>query len=205
MKNNKGFTTIEVLITFVLLAIIVTSLYGTVESYKNKENIESYKSKVMSYKNLLTKEIQDDLIKRGLIDARVIYAKMDDSDPSNVKPETYTVDLYFKDGTSSELKVERILADDYGANDNATDTACSSGKNDMFAIYYGQADDLTKYTLPDFGFGTNESGCKVLDLRITGVDINIENDILTIFIEFYHPDFGNKYGINIICPINFNG
>ena len=33
--NNKGVTTIEILISFVLLAIIVVSLYGSVESYKN--------------------------------------------------------------------------------------------------------------------------------------------------------------------------
>lgn len=210
MKNNKGFTTIEILITFVLLAIIVTSLYGTVESYKNKENIESYKSKILSYKNLLTREIQDDLIKKGLIDVRVSTTQMDITDPNNVVPERENVYLYFRDGTTSLLTIERVLADDYGTTDSTDGTDCPSGKNDMFAIYYGPyyggtASDLTKYTLPDLGFGTNETGCKVLDLRITGVNISTDNNILTIYIEFYHPDFGTKYAIDIVCPIYFKG
>lgn len=64
--NNKGITTIEILICFVLLAVISTSLYNTVSIYRNKQILEGEKEKIYTYKNLLTKEIQDDIIKRGL-------------------------------------------------------------------------------------------------------------------------------------------
>mgnify|MGYP004507722323 CR=1 FL=1 len=64
--NNNGITTIEILICFVLLAVISTSLYNTVSVYRNKQTLEMEKEKIYTYKNLLTKEIQDDIIKRGL-------------------------------------------------------------------------------------------------------------------------------------------
>ena len=101
--NKKGLTTIELLISFVLLAIIVASAYGTVESYKNKESIEEYKNNIYTYKNLLTREIQGDLIKKGLIDATVQRTAVNASDPSNVIPEKYTLNLFFRDGSSSIL------------------------------------------------------------------------------------------------------
>lgn len=195
--NNKGVTTIEILISFVLLAIIVVSLYGSVESYKNKQNIESEKNQIMTYKNLLTKEIQDDLIMKGLIDVTVKHQPFV---AVPITPETYTVDFSFRDGTKSQLIVKRILANDYGVVGSGS---CTSGKNDYFSISYGPEGDLTEYELPDLGSGENNEGCKVLDLRMSDININTDNDILTIDIRFYHPDFSTKYGIDIACPINF--
>ena len=195
--NNKGVTTIEILISFVLLAIIVVSLYGSVESYKNKQNIESNKNQIMTYKNLLTKEIQDDLIMKGLIDVTVKHQPFV---AVPITPETYTVNFSFRDGTKSQLIVKRILANDYGVVGSGS---CTSGKNDYFSISYGPDGDLTEYELPDLGSGENKEGCKVLDLRMSDININTDNDILTIDIRFYHPDFSTKYGIDIACPINF--
>lgn len=200
--NNKGMTTVEVLISFVLLAIIVVSLYGSVESYKNKENIESNKNQIMTYKNLLTKEIQDDLIMKGLIDATVKHTEIEiDAAGNVVNPEVYTVDLSFRDGTKSQLIVKRVLADDYGVDGLICDPESGNvGKNDSFSISYGPEDDLVEYELPDLGSGENDEGCVVKDLRISDININTDNDILSIDIRFYHPDFSTKYGIDIACP-----
>ena len=195
--NNKGVTTIEILISFVLLAIIVVSLYGSVESYKNKQNIESEKNQIMTYKNLLTKEIQDDLIMKGLIDVTVKHQPFV---AVPITPETYTVDFSFRDGTKSQLIVKRVLANDYGVEGSGD---CTSERKDYFSISYGPEDDLTEYELQDLGSGKNNEGCKVLDLRMSDININTDNDILTIDIRFYHPDFSTKYGIDIACPINF--
>lgn len=207
--NKRGITTIEVLIAFVLLAIIVVSMYGTVETYKNRQNIESYKNTILTYKNLLTKDIQDDLIKKNLVDVSINYTQITtDGSGKITTPETYNVKLFFRDGTSKVLKVERVLADDYGESSYTTEPVssgtCSNNKNDYFAISYGPEDDMISYPVPELGSGENDTGCKIQDLRMTDININNDNDILTIFINFYHPDFGSKYSINIVCPINFN-
>ena len=44
--NNKGITTIEVIISFVITVIITTSLYTTVSNYNQKRLIENYRSKI---------------------------------------------------------------------------------------------------------------------------------------------------------------
>ena len=92
------------------------------------------------------------------------------------------------------------MANDYGVVGSGS---CTSGKNDYFSISYGPEGDLTEYELPDLGSGENNEGCKVLDLRMSDININTDNDILTIDIRFYHPDFSTRYGIDIACPINF--
>ena len=92
------------------------------------------------------------------------------------------------------------MANDYGVEGSGD---CTSERKDYFSISYGPEDDLTEYELPDLGSGKNNEGCKVLDLRMSDININTDNDILTIDIRFYHPDFSTKYGIDIACPINF--
>ena len=68
--NNRGITTIEVLLCFILVVIITTSMYGTISSFNNKRLVEQYKEKIFSYKELLTKEIQDDFVQVGLTHAK---------------------------------------------------------------------------------------------------------------------------------------
>ncbi len=91
--NNRGITTIEILICFVLLAVISTSLYNTVSIYRNKQILEGEREKIYTYKNLLTKEIQDDIIKKNL---------------KSVKDVTNnSLTLTFNDGSTAGLTVDK--------------------------------------------------------------------------------------------------
>ncbi len=65
--NQKGLTTIELLVCFVLISILSVSMYETVTNYKEKQQIESMKTEITTYKNLLTKEIQDNIIQNQKI------------------------------------------------------------------------------------------------------------------------------------------
>ena len=69
MLNKKGMTIVEILVCFVLVGLITVSIYNAISAFNNKRNIESYKEKIYTYKNTITKLIQDDLIKKGLISA----------------------------------------------------------------------------------------------------------------------------------------
>ena len=64
--NNKGMTTVEILVSFLLVAAISTSLYTTVSNYNRKMDREHFKLEINKYKNVLTKTVQDDIIKGGL-------------------------------------------------------------------------------------------------------------------------------------------
>ena len=197
--NNRGMTAVEILVCFVLMSILAVSMYSSIASYKNKQSIESAKEKIFTYKNLLTKEIQDDLIKKGLVSAEISETINETKGkPEKLPSKVFKVDFLFRDGSKKQLVINRRLASDYSVVD------CASEKiNDAFSIQYGEEGNLMTYDLPDVGYGENQCGEKVLDLRINNVDINKDNNILTIYIGFYHPDLGTRYGIDIVCPINY--
>lgn len=218
--NNKGMTAIEILVCFVLMSILVVSMYGTITTYKNKQSIESIKEKVVTYKNLLTKEIQDDLIKKGLVDAKIIEGLGGE----NKTKKHYVVELFFRDGSKKVLETTASYARDYGACEKTIDgkpnvrydaEACKNDQPDSFSIGYGSAvgaDDYVTYPLPDLGYGYNgntesticpSKGCKVLDFRINNIVVNTDDNIFSFYVGFYHPDLGTRYAIDIVSPINY--
>ncbi len=174
IKNEKGFTIVEILITFILVIILTVSMYSSVAAYKNKQQLESYREKIITYKNLLTKEIQDDLIMNELVQAQ-----------TSKSGNFFYVTMTFRNGTTKQLVVKRQLA-------NET-------QDDSFMISYGGID----YPIPTFGSSKNEYNRKEEDFRINNIDINTNNQLLTIYIGFYHPNFSTRYAIDIVCPINF--
>lgn len=189
--NNRGITTIEVILCFVLVVMITVVMYTTISSFNQKRLIESYKGQIYTYKNILTKEIQDDFIKRGLTHAtytRKISGSL----------VTYTVDCELKDGTKRQLVIEQQLAK------SSYHEAGDPYKDDYFMIKYGVPGDLIEYPIPDLGEIKNENNKIAKDLSINNISIKIsQNNVLTIYIGFYHPELGTRYGINIVCPIDF--
>lgn len=214
--NNRGVTAVEILVCFVLMVIMVSSMYGTVVSYKNRQNIESAKEQILAYKNLLTKEIQDDLIKRGLTDAKITDSL--NAEVTGNVDKTYTVELTFRDGSKKTLKVEALYAKDFGSC-TTSDVTCQNDKDDYLAISYGVegTDNYTVYKLPDLGYGYNgntystnsncsskgSDGCKIYDFRINNIIVDTTNNIFSFYVGFSHPNLGTRYGIDIVCPINY--
>ena len=192
--NNKGITTVEVIICFVIVVIITVSMYSTISSYNEKRKQERYKEEINNYKEVLTKEIQDDFIKIGLMSAN--YTKeIDTAD----KTSTYTVDCNLKDGTQRKLVIiQRFTKSTYhpGGNPNV---------DDYFMIKYGPPTDMIDYSIPDLGsFKDKDTGKTVKDLSINNIIIKITNDrVLSIYIGFYHPELLTRYAINIVSPINY--
>lgn len=191
--NNRGITTIEVLICFVLVVIITVSMFSTVSSYNSKRNEERNKEEINTYKETLTKEIQDDFIKIGLIN--VDYNK----ETSDDKTTTHTVDCILKDGTERRLEIiQRFTKSTYHPGG-------TEEEDDYYMIKYGTPDDMIEYPIPDLGsFKNKDTNKTVKDLSINNVLIKITDDsILSIYIGFYHPELTTKYAISIVCPINY--
>ena len=211
--NNKGMTTIEILVSFILVAAISATIYTTVSNYNNKRTRESNKLEISTYKNLLTKDIQDDLIKNGLINSKKREFKDGNTD-------VYIADMELKDRTTRRIVIKRQLADDYYLEPGLS-LSDLKDYDDYFTIFYGTPTDdinsanyvngLTEYPIPDFGFGYNHmtnapAGAtkhKVKDFRLVNVVLQADDSILSIFIGFQHVDLGSEYAINIVCPVNY--
>lgn len=209
--NNKGMTTAEILVSFILVALISTTIYATVSNYNIRRELESNKLQINTYKNLLTKDIQDDLIKDGLVKVTKRQFLSDNTD-------IFVADFDLKSGTTKRIVIKRRLTDNYVV------TNPTRNYDDYFTIYYGvptgpRVDDnlyvsqsyddssmirnLTEYPIPDFGYGVNKIDKKVKDLRLTNVIINTDNNTLSLFIGFDHLQLATRYAINIVCPINY--
>ena len=187
--NNKGITTIEVIVCFVLVVIITTAMYSTISSFNERRMIEQYKEQIYTYKNLLTKEIQDDFIKIGLTHAQ--YEKKVEGNTTK-----HIVDCRLKDGTSRRL----IITQRMGYSSFHLD---GSDVDDYYMIEYGEPDDLIEYPIPDLG-ESKIKGKIIKDLSINNVIITInKSNILKIYIGFYHPELATRYGIRIVCPIDY--
>lgn len=190
--NNKGMTIIEILLCFVLVVGITTSLFSSLNSYKDKQQLESNRNAIVTYKNLLTKDIQDDLIKKGLKSTTITSTSKDDHSIE------YTIKLELKDATTKYLIITKNLAA-YEDEDITAET----DQNDFFMIKYGPQDNTINYPLPNLGSTKNQNDKIVYDLKINNIDINTDNNILSIYIGLYHTDFGKRYAIDIVCPINY--
>lgn len=215
--NNKGMTAVEILVCFILVIVITVSMYTTVATYKNKQQIESFKEKIYTYKNLLTKEINDDLIKGGLVTA-TITESLSDPVTGNVN---YSVEMVLRNGKTKKLIVESRKAYDYLWDSSTSELLADADQNDYFMISYGDKGSETKFPIPDLGESFNPNiddpstavdengsncgadGCIIKDLRINNVDMKIEDGVLIIYIGFYHPDLGTRYAIDIVCPFNY--
>ena len=64
--NNKGISIVEILLCFVLAALITTSLYNIVDNFSSNKQIESDKKEIIVQKTTFTKAILDDIVGLGL-------------------------------------------------------------------------------------------------------------------------------------------
>lgn len=201
--NNKGITTIEVIICFLLVVIISTSMYTTVSAFNERRIIEQYKEEIYSYKNILTKQIQDDFIKIGITSAKF------DTTKEGAKT-TYNLEVTLRDGTKRKL----IIIQQLGYS--IYHLGGTKNKSDEFMIKYGKVGEEIEYPIPDLGEFhvdsagnrkncTGGSGCLTIkDLSINNVYLNVEKDqVLTIYIGFYHPELSTRYAISIVAPLNY--
>ena len=223
--NNKGMTIVEILVCFLLVGFISSALFGTVETFTNRRNIESVKADLIQYRNEIDKLIEDDLIHKGLINADVYTTKkwakpaeiatnlLDDTPDEPIA--VHQVKLYFRDGDTRELVIYSQRAGDYGSNKDDSDSSCT-GNDDEFFIAYGKSafdkdsGSYIKYPLPDVGEFENTTCVKpsggyeiIKDLRFNTIKVSKDNNVLFIYINFYHPELGNDYSINIVAPMNY--
>ena len=87
--NNKGFTIVEIVMSFSLIMILSMNLFMSITTYKKKQDLESFKSSLASYKMTLVYDIQKDINEKSL---------------TSITESSGALTLRFENGLTKELK-----------------------------------------------------------------------------------------------------
>lgn len=181
--NNKGMTLIEIIVCFVIVVVIVLSMFKVVNNYKDKQDVESYKSSIITYKNTITKTIWEDIINHKGI---VKYEK--NSNNQNQDGITVSYTFTFLDGQTSNLTIlhnvkEGIDTDRIGDDSN-------------FYIQYGPSDNEEIFNFPKM-YNVQFNHPEVNTVEYNVQDSNTKGKLFHIYVGVYNPDLqiGDKYNI----------
>lgn len=89
MLNKKGFTVIEVVVSFTFVVIILTSMFAVVINYQNKTDKERLKSNLLVFKNNVLEIVYSDIIKGNMEN---ISSCGDKCITINTKTESFTLE-----------------------------------------------------------------------------------------------------------------
>ena len=64
--NNKGFTVVEIIITFAIVMSISVGLLGIVDNYRTRQQKELYLKELNSYKNEILRIVYNDIYSLGI-------------------------------------------------------------------------------------------------------------------------------------------
>lgn len=198
--NNKGMTIIELILCFAIVSVIVIALLNTVMNYKTKEQLEDTKKTIISYKNVITKVIQSDIIYNDLAGVKVLEST---GKASSDTTETWSVELTFNkpflDGSTVKLlQVVRgntknyIIYPDIAKNG---DTYVSQN------VRYNLETSTSVFDVDVNGSGSTK--VKYSDIRFAYVSLKATDTMFRLDIPIYHSELGTKYHINIVAPINY--
>lgn len=93
--NRKGFTTVELILTIVLVAIIMATITNVTFAYRDKSKYEETKTEIINYKNTLTKIIYDDILDKT--DPIIKFEKVSDIE----------YNLISKNNNKKTIKIEK--------------------------------------------------------------------------------------------------
>ncbi len=174
--NKKGFTTVELVVSFVLVVIILITLVGFTVNYRDKVKIEQIKSKLIDFKNTVTKAVYDDITEYNI--QKIEYCVGDINcvnfvDSSN---NFHTLKIFYE----CKNNIETCLTKDYRtylSYDN---------------IKYELPDsDINKYAVADGKIYVNEKACDFDLFELS----NYSNSIYSLKIVFSHYMFDDNYEI----------
>lgn len=188
--NNKGMSIIEIVLSFAMVMVLVTGMLFIVVNYRNKVVISTKRLELNTFKNTLTQDIQNDIVKLGLQEINL------NGECPTLTSLASCINLVFDDGTNKAFGVSKIT----GANDRDS--------IEKKYLYY----DGIKYKLHEVLPEEKPSGRNWIDLQ----SITVENktilksdsmvledgtnvSIYSIDVYISHVDFKEDFGIHIVA------
>jgi len=182
MKDNKGFTVIELVMSFLFVSVICISMYGLIVNYKDRSLLETIKSELRSFQTSLTIDIQKDIERRILNDIKSCPGREASND---------CIDIFFKDGSTKQLEIDEELVVDVIEGDTLTYMV-------KYVMYGG-----IKYPIPDAKYVSLQDSL-LLNASTPEDGLETQTTLYRIKIGLKHQDIENPYVIRITATGNKN-
>lgn len=217
--NNRGLTVIELLLCFALVSIITVAMFKTVNSYKSKQDEESFKNDITTYKTTISKVIYDDIMaNEGITNASTVQKSgteiIDPDNAHNVTDFSYELNLVFRNGAQKTAIVRnktRCITYERDAttgkrvpkknqecvcSDYEADGSCKPNASNELSIDTDNSEFYIQYNGEQFDLPP-VPGLKYNSIIAEQKD----NGFISIHIGLWHNDYGTKYdALNIIVP-----
>lgn len=176
MKNNKGFTIAELLVTFVLVMSIVLALFKVVDHYRERQQNATSVKEMNSYRNQIVKVVEDDIL----------------FNCEGIK-EIKGLDLKPSEGPNSQQGIKITFN---GVDDNGVLIAKNLiVKNN--GILYG---DMF-YEFPS-KFVSAVDDVIYTETKVSSDDSSLDKAIYSIHIDLTHSELNRIFNINIVAVNN---
>lgn len=185
--NNKGVSIIEIVLTFALIMVMTMGMLSIVFNYREKASISMEKLDLDTFKNTLTKEIQDDILTLGVKEINTSGECLTNAELNSC------INIVFLDGTNKAFGTSKVNNNDVDSIEN------------KFLYYDGlkyRIVDKLPNKIPDGRKAVDFQTIKIQDQNILSTDsMVLENGTVVTFysIDVYisHIDFDEDFGIHI--------
>ena len=184
MKNNKGFTIAELLVTFVLVMSIVLALFKVVDHYRERQQNATSVKEMNSYRNQIVKVVEDDILFNceGIKEIK----GLDQNDISLSPIEKAN----FQQGI--EITFNKVIAN---TQPNTTNTKRLIVKKN--GILYGGM----FYEFPS-KFVSAVDDVIYTETKVSSDDSSLDKAIYSIHIDLTHSELNRIFNINIVAVNN---
>ncbi len=186
--NDKGMSIIETVLTFTLIMGIFFGMITIVMNYREKAILQLKKLELETFKNTITKDIQDDFLTRGV-------QEINDAGACAVIPDlSQCINILFQDGTEKAFGVGKV------------DTSSRSSMENKFLYYDGikyPIHDPIPKTIPEGRQMEEFQSIKILDTELLSTDSAVLEDGKIIYIysiDLYISDsnFSEDFGLHLV-------
>lgn len=182
--NNKGFSVVELTISFLVVFMIAFAMYDLLFNYRDKETEESIEKDLKSYTNQIILAIQNDISERKLKLIDECYIKATET-------KSNCIDLQFNDGTNKWLYVDKEEKKYEDTGDQNFNVPYISYGNIKYESSEARLLEVKiRYMLYEYPRIGDTVGAE---------DFGLNTHIYKISIPIYHNDLEGDFGIEVIA------
>ena len=191
LKNNKGFTVIELIMSFLFASILSLSLFSAVLVYREKQIDSSIEKELLAFKSKLMIDIENDIQLKGVknIEVNPTYCPETSIEGSPIL-NSKCVLITFNDNSTKVFKITSEVKQDVIESKDSSETF----EYEVLYVVYGDI----KYEIPD---GANVYIDDNYILSKTNEYDSIEGNLALYRIEFNlkHNNLDSDINISIVA------